>query len=344
MKEYEETNELLTPLATMLKDQECHELILKKNRKDSYLVLHKNGLCWYHEGLVEKFPSIVMELHLNGVIEVDTASRTLIRVNGEDVKGIEHAQLLDLNDEGERWEGDVLHNQPYGWGVYYDSENRMVYEGFRIGEVNVCYGRSYYSDVGVMEYEGEWFEGKRWGRGVQYDRTGKTVFDGEWMNDSHELEKRIVLNEENPLLHSHIEELIVEDNSCNELDWSVLDLSFMSNLRVFEVGDECFEYVEEVKLIGLNRLERVVIGKKCFTTCYYEWPRPINPNGHFYLKNCERLRELRIGYRFSFSDYSVCVIENVPSLEVIEMGDFDERSYSFYHASLELKSDIDGMK
>ena len=118
----------------------------------------------------------------------------------------------------------------------------------------------------------------------------------------------------------------------------------MSNLRVFEVGDECFEYVEEVKLIGLNRLERVVIGKKCFTTCYYEWPRPINPNGHFYLKNCERLRELRIGYRFSFSDYSVCVIENVPSLEVIEMGDFDERSYSFYHASLELKSDIDGMK
>ena len=343
MKECEE--ELLTPLVKILKYQEYCEWILKKDVKDSYLVLYEHdGLYLYYVGLIEESPSVVMEVSLNRVIIVNIDLHALLRVNGEEVSGIEHKQVLNLSDDGERWEGDVLHNQPYGWGVLYDSEGEKVYEGFRIGEVNVCYGRSYYSDVGVMEYEGEWFEGKRWGRGIQYDRTGKTVFDGEWMNDSHELEKRIVLNEENPLLHSHIEELIVEDNSCNELDWSVLDLSFMSNLRVFEVGDECFEYVEEVKLIGLNRLERVVIGKKCFTTCYYEWPRPINPNGHFYLKNCERLRELRIGYRFSFSDYSVCVIENVPSLEVIEMGDFDERSYSFYHASLELKSDIDGMK
>ena len=147
MKECEGENEVLTPLAKMLKDQECHELTLKKNRKDSYLVLHKNGLCWCHEGLVEKSPSIVVELCLNRVIEVAIASHTLLRVNGEDVKGIEHAQVLDLSDDGERWEGDVLDNQPYGWGVVYDSENRMAYEGFRIGDVNVCYGRSYYSDI-----------------------------------------------------------------------------------------------------------------------------------------------------------------------------------------------------
>ena len=157
----------------MLKYQEYCEWILKKDVKDSYLVLHKNGLCWCHEGLVEKFPSIVMELCLNAVIEVDIASHTLIRVNGEDVKGIEHAKVLDLNDDGERWEGDVLNNQPYGWGVLYDSENRMVYEGFRIGDVNVCYGRSYYPDVQKVEYEGGICEGKRWGRGIQYDRMAK---------------------------------------------------------------------------------------------------------------------------------------------------------------------------
>ena len=342
MKEYEETNELLTPLATMLKDQECHELILKKNRKDSYLVLHKNGLCWYHEGLVEKFPSIVMELHLNGVIEVDTASRTLIRVNGEDVKGIEHAQLLDLNDEGERWEGDVLHNQPYGWGVYYDSENRIIYEGFRIGEVNVCYGSSYYPDVQKVEYEGEICEGKRWGRGVQYDRNGKIVFDGEWMNDDNQIEKRVVLNEENQLLHYHIEELIVENNSCNGPEWTALDLSFISHLRLFEVGDGCFENVDEVKLIGLSQLERVLIGKNSFTK-KNSWP-DYDPNRHFYLKDCERLRELKMGC-YSFNDYSVCEIENVPSLRVIEMGDLNEWSHNFSHAyKLELKSDSQRMR
>ena len=110
-----------------------------------YLVLHEHeGLCWYHEGVVEKSHSVVVELSLNGVIEVDVESHKLLKVNGEDVNGIEHNQVLDLNDDGERWEGDVLDNQPYGWGVLYDSENRMAYEGFRIGDVNVCYGTQYY--------------------------------------------------------------------------------------------------------------------------------------------------------------------------------------------------------
>ena len=148
MKECEEgESEVLIPLVKILKYQEYCEWILKKDMKDSHLVLHKNELCWCHEGLVEKCLSIVMELCLDAVIEVDIASHTLIRVNGEDVKGIEHKQVLDLSDDGERWEGDVLDNQPYGWGVLYDSENRIVYEGFRIGEVNVCYGRSYYPDI-----------------------------------------------------------------------------------------------------------------------------------------------------------------------------------------------------
>ena len=341
MKDCEGESEVLSQLVKILKYQEYCEFTLKKNRKDSHLVLHKNGLCWCHEGLIERFPSIIVELHLNAVIEVDIASHTLIRVNGEEVSGIEHNQVLDLNDDGERWEGDVLNNQPYGWGMLYDSENRMAYEGFRIGEVNVCFGTRYYSDIQKVEYEGEWFDGMRWGRGVQYDRTGKIMFDGEWVNDDNQIEKRVVLNEENQLLHSHIEELIVENNSRNGIEWRALDLGFISHLRLFKVGDECFENVDEVKLIGLSKLERVVIGKNSFTkrknSCGNDSTR------HFYLRNCERLRELKIG-RYSFSDYSVCEIENVPSLEVIEMGELNEESYNFYCTSLELKSDCERMK
>ena len=340
MKECEGESEALSQLVKILKYQEYCELILKKDVKDSHLVLHKNGLCWYHEGLIEEFPSIVVELCLNAVIEVDTASHTLLRVNGEDVKGIEHAKVLNLSDDGERWEGDVLDNQPCGWGVLYDSEGEKAYEGFRIGEVNVCYGRSYYSDVQKVEYEGGICEGKRWGRGIQYDRNGKTVFDGEWMNDEH-LSKRVVLNEENQLLHNHIEELIVENNGCNGPEWTALDLSFIPRLRLFEVGDECFENVDEVKLIDLSKLERVMIGMNCFTKCMYD--NGNDSNRHFYLKNCERVKELKIGW-CSFSDYSVCEIENVPSLEEIEMGELDEGSFNFLYASLELKSDSERRK
>ena len=135
-----------------------------------------------------------------------------------------------------------------------------------------------------------------------------------------------------------MEVMIVDNNACNDKCFTELDLSSISNLKVFEVGDYCFAFVEEVRLIGLNQLERVGIGKHCFRKSIEE-----NPNRHFHLKNCERLRVLKMG-RYSFSDYSVCEIENVPSLEVIEMGKVNEESYRFRCASLELKSDSKRMK
>ena len=343
MKECEGGNEVLMGLVKILKNQEYCEWVLKKDVKDAYVALYRHdGLCWYNEGVIERTHSIVEEVCVNGVIEVDIASHTLLRVNGEEVSEIENNRVLDLNDEGERWEGDVLNNEPYGWGVLYDSENRRVYEGFRIDDANVCYGRSFYSENQKVEYEGGICGGMRWGRGTQSDRNGNTVFEGEWMNNE-QLSKRVVLNEENQLLHNHIEELIVENNSCNRKEWTALDLSFMSKLRLLKVGDECFENVKEVKLIELNRLERVVIGKNSFTKHKNDFPVFINTSRHFCLNNCWRLRELMIGC-FSFSDYSVCEIENVPSLEVIEMGELKEDSYNFRYASLELKSDSQRMK
>ena len=113
------------------------------------------------------------------------------------------------------------------------------------------------------------------------------------------------------------------------------------NLRVFEVGDYSFSYVEEVHLIGLSKLESVVIGDHSFTLS--KWEGRYDSDRHFYLKNCERLRELKMGC-YSFSDYTECEIENLPSLEVIEMGELEEGGLNFYYASLELKSDSQRMK
>ena len=131
--------------------------------------------------------------------------------------------------------------------------------------------------------------------------------------------------------------IVIASNCCNDTGLSVFDLNRFVNLRELKVEDECFENVKEVKLIDLSKLERVVIGKNCFTKKKNNWAS-YDPNRHFYLKNCESLRELKIGC-FSFSDYSVCEIENVPSLEEIEMGEIKEYSYNFHYASLELKSD-----
>ena len=137
-----------------------------------------------------------------------------------------------------------------------------------------------------------------------------------------------------------MEVMIVDHNACNDKCYYQLDLSFFSNLKVFEVGDYSFAFVDEVKLIGLSQLERVVIGKNSFTK---QNNSDDDPNRRFYLKNCKRLRELKIdGY--SFSDYSICEIENVLSLEVIEMGELNGDGCNFKYASLELKSECERMK
>ena len=107
----------------------------------NYALLRCFDYRWLYEGVVERMASVVIDLSFGKVIEVDVQSRRLLRVNGEDVVGIEHARVLDLSDDGERWEGDVLQNEPYGWGVVYDSENRKTYEGFRFGEVSVWISR-----------------------------------------------------------------------------------------------------------------------------------------------------------------------------------------------------------
>ena len=136
------------------------------------------------------------------------------------------------------------------------------------------------------------------------------------------------------------EEIIIEDSKCNGEN-DRLDLSKYVNLKNVTIGEKCFKYQEVLNLTGLNTLERMVIGKNSFTKHRdegaYEQTR------HFYLKDCEQLKELKMG-PYSFSDYAVCEIENVPSLEVIEMGELNALSSNFYYASLKLKSDGDGMR
>ena len=128
---------------------------------------------------------------------------------------------------------------------------------------------------------------------------------------------------------------IIIDNGVSQSDFTELVLSRFLQLKSLSVGDHCFSYVNELKVIGLSELESVEIGMNSFTK--EKNSSDNDPNRHFYLKNCPKLKSLKMGHH-SFSDYSVCQIENVDALEVIEMGDLNESSENFYYASLELKS------
>lgn len=135
---------------------------------------------------------------------------------------------------------------------------------------------------------------------------------------------------------SCISVLTMNSNTQHAVEITSLTLSAFVNLVEMRVEDECFENVETVKLIGLPTLEKVVIGDNCFTKHKNRFG--LNEKRRFYARNCERLKELRIG-RYSFSDYTVCAIEYMPSLEVIEFGEVDYVSCNFFYASMELRSE-----
>ena len=235
----------------------------------------------------------------------------------------------------------VLNRHPvYEGGYVFDEEKKEV---LRHG-----YGCEIDVSTGIAVREGKWERGEL--------KESVELFDGWYVKrEGNKAVKGVhdeVLKVEDLKVEIHnwnewnsvsksVTELVIPSNYCNEPKWSVFDVSELKWLKSIEIGDECFENVNEVKLFGMNRLESVVIGENSFTKKKNSYGN--DPSRHFYLKNCERVRVLKIGC-WSFSDYTVCEIENVDGLEVIEMGELGEKSYNFCCSSLELKSYSQRMK
>ena len=138
-------------------------------------------------------------------------------------------------------------------------------------------------------------------------------------------------------LDTNVAEIIVNSGALNAPSMTVLDLTRFSHLESLTIGEYCFKYVSVFNITGLSELESVEIGGNSFTKYTNTNDITADSNRHFYLKNCPKLKSLKMGH-YSFSDYTVCEIEDVDALEVIEMGELNEKSANFDYASLELKS------
>lgn len=341
---------------------------------DSYFTLAlENGQWVFQEGIARLDDDSIAEINEEFDTMVNVHETQLISVNGIIVNTSDNSQILNLSDEGDRWEGAVLDDQPCGWGTLYDKDNNVQYEGFRYHDSNVCYGIAYYADIRKIEYEGELCGGKRWGHGVQYDRNGKVVYEGDWMNDE-QIRYSMSITKENEMscvLHSHLKELIIGEMCFNTEFLTCVDFSKMPLLTKLSIGDECFTYAKSVSIIGMEFLESVVIGWQSFSRMKpdpsddeedaedgdsmdqeehedfkgqeehenseeHENIKYIEDDSYlFVLANCKRLKELRIGLE-CFRDFDECIIEDNPALEVIEMGSRDVEGIGclFYSASL----------
>ena len=259
------------------------------------------------------------------VLTADSLESELVEVDCSEMK---ENIVIDLNEEGRRWEGGELNGKPFGFGREYSEDDNLVYEGFVFEGKKVYFGKEWNDDSNnnCLMYEGGYLNGKRWGKGISYDLTGKMDYEGEWMNNHvmtvSEKEKMM----KSFIISMSIEEFVIGNEMFNDENITTLHFSpLLVRLKRIKIGKKCFKHVREFVIDGLERLESVNIGEKCFSIIDISKISrdeiiSFNPtNGLCRITNCPNLRQLEIGWN-SFSYFKSFELSNVNSLQSIKFG------------------------
>ena len=87
------------------------------------------------------------------------------------------------------------------------------------------------------------------------------------------------------LLDEDVEGIEVKNGMCNNEAFDEWGMEEYARLRELIVGDECFQFVKDLRIVGLNALEKVDIGKQCFCK---------TSGGVFKMRDCEKLKSVKI--------------------------------------------------
>ena len=94
-------SEVLLEFANRQKCRDINKEVQKKELKDPQLSLYHYDVGWYHEGVAKTESSVLLEMSRERVIEVDMETKQVVKVNGEEVSGVEYKRVVDLSDDGE---------------------------------------------------------------------------------------------------------------------------------------------------------------------------------------------------------------------------------------------------
>ena len=133
--------------------------------------------------------------------------------------------------------------------------------------------------------------------------------------------------------------LVIDSNSCNDNNIVSFNPSTNVILESIEIGDDCFENVNEFLISGLNELKSLKIGKNSFTKEKDSYG--YDESRSFHILNCIELESIEIG-RYSFSDYAGGFeLKNLPKLSTIKIGEIGNWSRNFFSCSFVIKGIID---
>ena len=96
----------------------------------------------------------------------------------------------------------------------------------------VCYGTEFFGDIGIVEYQGDYYEDKKLGYGKLYNKKNELVYEGEWQFDQPVNATKLVVTEvfKENAIHFGIEELIIDDNVKNNIKSFTMN-GFINSIR-----------------------------------------------------------------------------------------------------------------
>lgn len=264
----------------------------------------------HEEGILVKPENIIIQGYWNhGVIDgeliiSDIFSQCIMGVytiqnnvvlSVKDLSNIQSDQEIAYEDQ--KWKGQVLDNEPFGWGDLYSNDGKMVYSGYMIANKRVCFG-TVYNFEGDDYYQGTIYNNIPFGAGKIVDTNGKRLYDGGMYNGTN--------------TYSGVLE-IYKNN------WE--EICYHSLLEEIYIYDFCYEDVRTFTISGFTFLRVLTIGSSCFRRLNINIKSRDSSSRAFFL-NCPYLETITIG-NDSFVEYCVCEFRGLPSLKKLSIGDKD---------------------
>ena len=203
---------------------------------------------------------------------------------------IERNKILDLNKKGERWEGDILYGKPFGFGCIYNSENQIIYKGFKFGELKVCFGSDYFGDVEGVNYEGDYYKNMRYSYGKLYNKKKELMYEGEW-TENQSLSELSSLHVDSKLdendIHFGLEEIVIGENGLQGIEF--FRLIGFNHLKKLKIENNCLVFMRSFCIEDCNELVDVQLHGNDSYHCNDDSIRL------FRIRNCSQLIKIIIG-------------------------------------------------
>ena len=126
------------------------------------------------------------------------------------------------------------------------------------------------------------------GRSVTVDNPSEVNVDPATVIEPVNIAGRVIVkcNKDFLSLEEDVEVIEVKNGMCNNEAFEEWEMSEYVRLKELIVGDECFQFVKDLRIVGLNALEKVEIGRQCFCKA---------SGGVFEMRNCEKVKSVKIG-------------------------------------------------